>query len=307
MRSSPNETYNITQAFDVTAGVRFTSEKKTADSNYLDPDGGSACGQLLQSPGVGMLDPASPEYQFLLGYGCSTVFNPFFAGLSSSQSLSEGNVSGTVKLSYHFTDDVMAYASWANGYKAGGFNLARVTSTNPLTPLTPNLDTEFPRESVESYEVGVKSLLADRTVRLNAAVFDQQYTNFQLNTFTGIQFIVSSIRRVESKGAEINVNWATPLSGLTFDTGVVYAFTNITEFGDSLPLFAPNDTAATHDSTPQQPAVVCAAMVGRGLRDVHVPSPHRCNFTPTSTRNTAHRTTRARISIRGKSKAPMDC
>ncbi|MGO9990793.1 MAG: TonB-dependent receptor [Steroidobacteraceae bacterium] len=240
-----NETYNITQAFDVTAGVRFTSEKKTADSNYLDPDHGAACGQLLQSPGVGMLDPASPEYQFLLGYGCSTVFNPFFSGLSSSQSLTEGNVSGTVKLSYHFTDDVMAYASWANGYKAGGFNLARVTSTNPLTPLTPNLDTEFPRESVESYEVGVKSLLADRTVRLNASVFDQQYTNFQLNTFTGVQFIVSSIRRVESKGAEFDVNWATPLSGLTFDTGVVYAFTNITEFGGSLPLFAPNDVAAT--------------------------------------------------------------
>ena len=91
----------------------------------------------------------------------------------------------------------------------------------------------------------MKTLLADRTVRLNAAVFDQQYTNFQLNTFTGIQFIVSSIRRVESKGAEFDVNWATPLSGLTFDTGVVYAFTNITEFGDSLPLFAPNDTAAT--------------------------------------------------------------
>ncbi len=32
-----NETYNITQAFDVTAGVRFTSEKKTADSNYRGP------------------------------------------------------------------------------------------------------------------------------------------------------------------------------------------------------------------------------------------------------------------------------
>jgi iron complex outermembrane recepter protein len=235
-----NETYNITQGLDLTAGLRYTSEKKTATSNYVDPDGGSGCGRLLTSPAV-LLPATSPESLFLLGYGCSTVFNPFFAGKSTSQSLSEGNVSGTVKLSYRFTEDVMAYVSWANGYKAGGFNLARVTSTTgPEGPLTPNFDTEFPRETVQSYELGVKSMLADRTLRLNASVFDQKYTNFQLNTYTGIQFVVSSIRKVESKGAEFDTAWATPLSGLSLSGGVTYAFTNITEFGGSLPLFAPD-------------------------------------------------------------------
>jgi iron complex outermembrane receptor protein len=233
-----NETYNITQGLDLTAGLRFTAEKKTTSSNYVDPDDGSGCGKLLQAGGAAL---PGTESLFLLGYGCSTVFNPFFAGQSTSQSLSEGNVSGTVKLSYHFTQDVMAYASWANGYKAGGFNLARVTSaTGPEGALTPDFDTEFPRETVESYEIGLKSLMADRTLRINASIFDQQYTNFQLNTFTGIQFVVSSIRRVESKGAELDTSWATPLSGLSLSAGVTYAFTNITEFGDSLPLFAPN-------------------------------------------------------------------
>jgi iron complex outermembrane receptor protein len=232
-----NETYNITQGLDLTGGVRFTSTKKTADSNYVSPDGGSACGQLLANPNVtGNL--ASPENQFLIALGCATPFNPFFAGKSTAQSLSEGNVEGTVKLAYHFTDDVMAYASWANGYKAGGFNLARVTAG--LTGVAPDFDTEFPRESVESYEVGLKSELANRTVRLNASIFDQQYTNFQLNTYTGLQFVVSTVRHLESKGAEINTDWATPLSGLTLSGGIVYAFTNITEFGDSQPLFAPN-------------------------------------------------------------------
>ena len=234
-----NETYNITQGLDLTAGLRYTSEKKDASSNYVNPDGGAGCGQLLTSPGVGGLNPASPEYQFLLGYGCSTVFNPFFGGQSTSQSLTEGNVSGTIKLSYRFNEDVMTYVSWANGYKAGGFNLARVTSpTGPEGPLTPNLDTEFPRETVQSYEIGIKSMLANRTVRLNASAFDQKYTNFQLNTFTGIQFVVSSIRKLESKGAEFDVSWASPLSGLNLSGGVTYAFTNIEEFGDSAVLFA---------------------------------------------------------------------
>jgi outer membrane receptor protein involved in Fe transport len=232
-----NETYNITQGLDLTGGVRYTSTMKTADSNYVSPDGGSACGQLLSNPAV-VGDLASPENQFLVALGCATPFNPFFAGKSTVQSLSEGNVEGTVKLAYHFTDDVMGYVSWANGYKAGGFNLARVTAG--LVGVTPNFDTEFPREAVESYEVGLKSELADRTVRLNASVFDQQYKNFQLNTYTGLQFVVSSVRHVESKGAEVNVDWATPLQGLSLSGGVVYAFTNITEFGESQPLFAPN-------------------------------------------------------------------
>jgi len=227
-----NETYNIAQGFDLTAGLRYTTEKKVVDSSYVDPDGGAGCGSLLAS-GTG-----NP---FFLGYGCSTIFNPFFAGKSTSQSLTEGNVSGTVKLSYRFNDDVMAYVSWANGYKAGGFNLARVTAdTGPEGLLTPNLNTEFPRETVQSYELGIKTTLADRTLRLNASVFDQKYTNFQLNTFTGIQFVVSSIRKVESKGAEFDTSWATPLSGLNLSGGVTYAFTNITNFGGSLPLFAPN-------------------------------------------------------------------
>jgi iron complex outermembrane receptor protein len=232
-----NETYNITQGLDLTGGVRYTSTMKTADSNYVSPDGGSACGQLLANPAV-VGDLASPQNQFLIALGCATPFNPFFAGKSTAQSLSEGNVEGTVKLAYHFTDDVMTYASWSNGYKAGGFNLARVTAG--LVGVTPNFDTEFPREAVESYELGLKSELANRTVRLNASVFDQQYKNFQLNTYTGLQFVVSSVRHVESKGAEVNMDWATPLTGLSLSSGVVYAFTNITEFGESLPLFAPN-------------------------------------------------------------------
>jgi outer membrane receptor protein involved in Fe transport len=236
-----NETYNISQGLDLTAGLRYTSEKKNADSNYVNPDGGSGCGRLLASPGVHALNPASPEYRFLIGYSCATLFNPFFGGHSTSQSKSESNVSGTVKLSYRFTDDFMSYISWANGYKAGGFNLARVTApTGPMGPLTPNLDTSFPRETVQSYELGIKSTLANKTVRLNASIFDQKYTNFQLNTYTGIQFVVSSIRKVESKGAEFDTTWATPLSGLSLSGGVTYAFTNITDFGGSLSLFAPN-------------------------------------------------------------------
>jgi outer membrane receptor protein involved in Fe transport len=231
-----DETFALMQRLDLTVGLRWTHEKKDETGQYSNPDGGAACGQLLNPVGA----PSTPFVPaLLLGYGCSTIFNPFFNGITHAQSLSEDNVNGTVKLAYHFTDDLMGYASWADGTKAGGFNLARVTNPAALNPLAPILDTSFPRETVNSYEIGIKSELAQRTVRLNAAVFDQKYDNFQLNTFTGIVFVVSSIKNVESKGAELSVDWATPLQGLRFSGGVVYADTQITSFGDSAPLFDP--------------------------------------------------------------------
>jgi iron complex outermembrane recepter protein len=238
-----SETLNITNGLDLTGGFRYTHEKKSLQSNYFDTDGGAACGSLLSSPGLPSIatNPAlANEYAFLLGYGCSVVFNPFFAKLPDNQSLSENNLSGTIKLAYHFNDDVMTYLSFADGYKAGGFNLARVTNPAAANPLAPVLDTSFPKESVNSFELGIKTTLLDKTLRLDAALFDQQYKDFQLNTYTGILFVVSSIPHVSSKGAEFNVAWATPLSGLSLSTGVTYTFTNITEFGNSLYLFAPN-------------------------------------------------------------------
>jgi iron complex outermembrane receptor protein len=233
-----NETYSITPSLDLTAGFRYTHEKKVTTSDYNDTDGGAGCGSLLTSPGLATISPTSPEYQFLVGYGCSVVFNPFFNKLSDVQSFTEGNLSGTVKLSYRFNDELMTYLSFADGYKAGGFNLGRVTNPAAANPLAPVLDTSFPEETVDSYELGVKSTLADRTVRLNAALFDQRYRDFQLNTYTGILFVVTSIPHVDSKGAEFNVDWATPLNGLGFSGGVTYAFTNIDEFGSAISLFA---------------------------------------------------------------------
>jgi len=252
-----NETYALTNHLDLTAGLRYTQESKDETADYNSPDGGSACGSLLTAPPPSLALPYSQL--LLLGYGCSTPFNPFFAGVTHAQSLSEDNLNATVKLSYRFTDDVMGYASWGNGTKAGGFNLARVTNPAAANPLAPILDTEFPRETVNSFELGVKSELAQRTVRLNADVFDQQFHDFQLNTFTGIVFVVSSLPDVESKGAEFSAEWLTPLSGLSLSAGLVYADTQITNFGDALYLFATNRENNRLSFSPLWSGVVSAA------------------------------------------------
>jgi len=252
-----NETWNITQGLDLTFGLRGTEEKKTATASYNSIGGGPGCAALLNSPGL-FKNPGAGQapgpvngvggttaQQFLLGYGCYTGLNPLFSGTGFDQSNTENNLSGTLKLSYRFNEEAMVYVSGANGYKAGGYNLSRVTfpadpaSANPLSQigLLPNDSTHFPRETVESFEAGIKTTLFDKTLRLNAAAFYQRYTDFQLNTFTGIQFVVTSLDRVISKGVDVDFAWATPLSGLTIAGGVTQDLTNITNFGDALPDF----------------------------------------------------------------------
>lgn len=234
-----NETWNITQGLDLTFGLRGTEEKKTATANFESAGGGPGCSALLAHAGAVLAQP-NPAPLFLLGYGCFSGLDPEFTGTGFDQSNTENNLSGTLKLAYRFNEEAMVYASAANGYKAGGFNLSRVTAapsaTNPFG-LTPNYDTHFPRETVESGEVGVKTTLFNRTLRLNAAVFYQKYTDFQLNTFTGIQFVVTSLDKVVSKGVDVDFAWATPLSGLTIAGGVTQDLTNIDNFGNALPDF----------------------------------------------------------------------
>jgi iron complex outermembrane recepter protein len=248
-----NETYNITRALDFTVGLRGTQEKKTATASFFNTDGGAGCQGIVGLPTGNPNTFAPPPtgingtgaQQFLIGYGCYSGFNGQFSGKGFDQSNTEGNLSGTAKLAYHFNDEVMTYISFANGYKAGGFNLSRVTLS--ATPgvgtlsdqigLTPNFVTAFPRETVESGEAGVKTTLFNKTLRLNAAYFYQKYTDFQLNTFTGIQFIVTSLPEVVSKGFDIDFAWASPITGLTFAGGVTQDLTDINNFGSALPTF----------------------------------------------------------------------
>jgi iron complex outermembrane recepter protein len=246
-----NETYSITQALDLTVGARFTNDHKTATASYNGTGGGPGCGSLLNNLGAISTLPG-PSQSFLVGYGCYTGTNPLFNGTGFNQSDDENNLSGTAKLAYHINEEVMTYVSWANGYKAGGFNLARVTAqpspTDPLG-LAPMYNTAFPREIVESGEIGVKTTLFDKTLRLNGSYFYQAYTNFQLNTFTGVQFVVNSLPKVVSKGVDLDFAWATPLSGFTLSGGVTQDLTNIDNFGSAVTISdfcgGAGDTACT--------------------------------------------------------------
>jgi outer membrane receptor protein involved in Fe transport len=244
-----NNSIRFTDALELTLGLRYTDESKDLDSSYSNQHGGLGCNILRTNPAFAPLVQAAlagnAGAQTLFGIGCSVTYaDPIFNNVATSQSLDEQEWSGTAKLAYRFTDDVMSYVSYAKGYKAGGFNLYRerngilflatdVTLPNGVTLQGAEVDpdTHFDKETVDSYELGVKTQWAGNSLLVNGAVFYQDYSDFQLNTFTGLQFIVTSLPQVVSKGVDVDFVWYTPLQQLSFQGGVTYADTTIEDFG----------------------------------------------------------------------------
>lgn len=68
-------------------------------------------------------------------------------------------------MTYQWTDDVMGYASYTEGFRFGFYNFGNETEP----------------ESVKNYEVGLKTTLMGGTLRLNTAVFHEKYSDQQRN------------------------------------------------------------------------------------------------------------------------------
>ena len=271
-----NNSFHVTEAFDIVLGLRYTKEDKELDSLYSNPSGGAACGTLLtmmqtaagQAALAGRIGnsltarnvpfallPAATRQAIIsnvVGYSCLPWVNPLHnaASRDSHQELSEKEWSGTLKFAWRINDQVMTYLSGARGYKAGGFNLDRVQSSNGLSSggagVLPVLDTSFPGEFVDSYELGAKTTWLGGNLLLNAALFHQTYSDFQLNSFLGTSFVVRSIPEVVSRGIDTEVLWqSASVKGLMLQGGVTYAKT---EYDDSIPgcdFVGPSQVSAT--------------------------------------------------------------
>jgi outer membrane receptor protein involved in Fe transport len=236
-----NNNIKFTDRLELTLGLRYTNESKDLDTLYTNTHTGQGCNAVranfiaLQGAIAGLPQATRDAInRVAVGIGCAAVTDPIYNNLANSQSIDESEWSGTAKLAFRFTDEVMAYASYARGYKAGGFNLDRVRlGANAGLPIgapgsvSPSLDTSFDKELVDSYEIGLKTQWADNTLLLNATVFYQDYTDFQLNTFDGVQFLVTSLDTVTSEGVDLDLVWFTPLEQLSFQGGVTYAETEI--------------------------------------------------------------------------------
>ena len=194
---------NITDSLHLTAGLRWTKEDKSAVGNpyYNGPNNAS----IFRSA-VSPIGARANAYNL---------------------ELKDDAFSGTAAIDYRWTPDIMTYASFSRGYKAGGFGLGRdaagpVYSRNaacapagatPVVTVPVNVfqcrpvDPRFKPETVKSFEIGLRSQFIDQRLTFNLTLFQADYKNLQLNTFTGTGFFLSNAGAATSKGAEVELGF----------------------------------------------------------------------------------------------------
>ena len=133
-------------------------------------------------------------------------------------------------LAYNFREGLLGYVTVGKGFRAGGFN--------NLAPGS-NFEPGFDKESLVSYETGVKSSHFNGRLRSGVSLFYTDYTDQQFFLFdqTGTQAIIN-IPKSKLWGGELELT-ALPTDSLQLDFGLGYTDSEITEYEDIAGVLVP--------------------------------------------------------------------
>lgn len=217
-----HNSFDVTDALTLTMGLRYSDESKQGgftQSANTNPTCFGALAAAGTPPGLGPL--TAP----VVGLGCFAFTGPVIPGVPGlpqefNVPFSDTELIYTGKISYEFDAPVNVYASFTHGFKAGGINLDTTAAIiNPLTGVAGN--PTFLSEEVDAYEVGVKAKFLDNAVTLNIAGFHEEFTNFQILDFNGVQFSSFNVGSAKSTGVEIE-SVIRPTDGLSFNLALSY-------------------------------------------------------------------------------------
>ncbi|WP_375402976.1 TonB-dependent receptor [uncultured Sphingomonas sp.] len=142
-------------------------------------------------------------------------------GEEVAQSTTANKPTWRVALNHEFDDDVMVYASYNRGFKSGGFNIA-----SPAAPA-------YEPEQLDAYEVGIKSELFDRRLRLNIGGFYYDYNNIQVTQFIDGGNLISNGAKARLYGVDVDL-LARLTSKLTLSGGLSIVDNKFVEYLNAL-------------------------------------------------------------------------
>lgn len=163
--------YLLTDSLTVTAGLRYTEDRKDMLLNATcasgpNPHTGVAIPTAFGIPGCpffGVTDPANvgPAGTPTIGTVGQTMLDR-----------KDDDITAKIQLDWQVSDDTLVYAGFNRGMKAGGYSPSSSASTYVE-------DVEYSKEVLHAYEVGLKTDFFDGRARLNAAAFYYDYIDYQ--------------------------------------------------------------------------------------------------------------------------------
>ncbi|MYM34525.1 TonB-dependent receptor [Duganella sp. FT94W] len=185
--------WKLTDDLKLTVGARYSRDEKQRTGNA----------RLLLGA---LVNPS---------IGAPAIVNP------GNGNMEESKPTFQVGLDWMLTPQNFLYTKYATGYKAGGFNSNGSAASIPYDP-----------ETVKSFEVGSKNSFWDRKVKFNAALFYQDYQNYQASQMTDALSSggIFNVGKAKIKGLETELVVTVPeLARFDFNA----TFLN-TRFGDGI-------------------------------------------------------------------------
>lgn len=198
-------TYNFTEDFSLTGGLRWTQERKSIDLNRVANVGQASFG------GGDWWKP-------------SNVTSPLAVTALQDESNTWSDWTYDVTPEYKLSDHARVYFRYSKGFRSGGYN-AGVTTQSTVATVDP--------EYLTAYELGLKSEWFDGRLNANASLFYYDYTDIQLNIVTAVDN--QTVSRLangaqgEAYGAEFELE-AIPLDNLHVNFGLGLLHTEFTDY-----------------------------------------------------------------------------
>jgi iron complex outermembrane receptor protein len=186
----------------LTAGLRYTEDTKSEANRIIFESVPAPIGAKTID---GSINAANEVSQLLTG-GCIYDADPTRTGCQNyeNQTVTYRKVTGrfvadwTPKLD--FTDATLVYASYARGYKAGGFN--------PGIQSGLNVPVAYGPESVDAFELGSKNMVLNNTLQANGDVWYYNYKDYQVSSILGNTSVNENINDAHLWGLEGEFVWA---------------------------------------------------------------------------------------------------
>ena len=224
-------TFKFTDAFSATAGIRYTEETKglqavmfnVAPASAPEPTAPTALCPFAGAP------PTQTGCLFLT----TNDFERKFTSTTKSASMQ-----------YRFNEGAMAYVSWSEGFKSGGYN-QRYNAAPPG-----NAPISFGAETAESFEIGLKLDPTD-TLRINLAAFSTDYDDIQMTYRLGVVPLLFNAGVASIDGGELELQWL-PTADFRLDATLGYLDTKFDSITNPPP-FGPVTPTATANLSSRLP------------------------------------------------------
>jgi outer membrane receptor protein involved in Fe transport len=209
-------TVKVIDDFELEGGVRYTHDDKTSSYAGTSADR-SVLGGLIGALGL----PAAQRDAILGGLATPgagsitaipTGLLPNFAlfyqpsannGDKISRSFNDDGLSWRFTARYALEADTSLYATYARGRRPKVLD-----ALSPSLPYASPVFTPVDAETVDSYEIGAKTVQLDGKLHADVALYTYQYTNFQTSVLANNTPTTTNAGKANAWGIETSLDWA---------------------------------------------------------------------------------------------------